>query len=189
MKHVTQEDLELDRRVTRLEAVIDHKKEKIDFVDRNTKFPHGRFIALYTATIALGVGLFVWQVNVFQNLGEENPQQFGEVTQQMVELRTVIDETNELLDITNKLFYGSNEHIAKTNEHIARTNELLDGSNELPDNTNELLNRTNKYIDRTNEYINRTNELLDGKNERLAVVENVLTINHQPSGYYQTGKL
>lgn len=161
MKYVTQEDLESDRRVTRLEAVIDHKKEKIDFVDRNTKFPHVWFIVGYTTMVALFVGLFAWQVYLFQNLGKENQRQFDEIKQLLVELQTDVVGNRQLIE-------GNSVRLDSLQFKLKETNELLDTTDELLDTTDELLN---------------------GTNERLAGVENVLTINHQPSGYYQTGKL
>ena len=125
MKHVTQEDLDLDRRVTRSEADIGHNKEKIDSVDRSTKFVQAWYIAGYVTMVTLFVGLFVGQYYAVQNLGDENQQQFGEVKQQMVELHTGIDETNKRIDETNKRIDETNERIDETNKRIDETNERL----------------------------------------------------------------
>ena len=202
VKHVTQEDLELDRRVTRIEAVIGHNKEKIDFVDRNTKFPHVWFIVGYITMVALFVGLFVWQVYLFQILGKENQRHFDEIKQLLVELQPDVADNGRLILENRRLIEGNSVRLDSMQFKLKETNELLDTTNKLLDRTDELLDRTDELLDRTDELLDRTDELLDGTDElldrtdehsdkfddRLAVVESVLTINHQPSGYYQTGK-
>ncbi len=182
MKYVTQEDLELDRRVTRLEAVIDHKKEKIDFVDRNTKFPHVWFIVGYTTMVALFVGLFAWQVYLFQNLGKENQRHFDEIKQLLVELQPDVADNGRLILENRRLIEGNSVRSDSMQFKLKETNELLD-------TTNKLLDRTDELLDRTDELLDVTDEHSDKFDDHLAVVESVLTINHQPSGYYQTGKL
>ena len=172
MEYVTKEDhkedLKTDRRVTRAEADIVHANEKVKAVDTDvqnqkvqirTEF---RFIAALLVSIAVGLFYFIHHVNM------EMHRQFGE-------LRSDVADNRRLIEANSTQLVSLRSEVEVTNKRIDEVNDRMDGMNDR--------------IDGMSDRIDGMSDRIDEVNDRLAVVETVLSIDHQTSAYYKTGKL
>ena len=171
MNQVTHEDLNFDRRVTRTEEGIIHNKANIEFVDRNTKFSQALIVAGLFSLGALLVGQFYF----IYKFNEEHRRQFIEINRQFGEVTRQFDE------VTRQ--FGEVKHqIVEVRAEVADNRRLIE------ENSVRLDSLTAQVGTLTSE-AKETNERLDNIDGRLAVVEDVLTINHQAPAHYQVGKL
>ncbi len=195
MKPVSQEDLELDRRVTRTEEGIGHNRDKIDFVDRNTKSSQTWFIVLFASMITLFIGLVVGQFYFIHNISEANQQQsaeirqqFGEVNQQFGEVKEQFGEVKEQFGEVKEQFGEVKEQFGEVRAEVAENRRLIEeNSVRLDSLTTQVGTLTSEVGILKSEVGTLTSEVKE-TNERLAVVENVLTTNPPTSAYYQAGK-
>ena len=195
MKPVSQEDLELDRRVTRTEEGIGHNKDKIDFVDRNTKSSQSWFIVLFASMITLFIGLVVGQFYFIHNISEDNQRQSAEIRQQFGEVNQQFDEVNQQFGEVKEQFGEVRAEVAENRRLIEENSVRLDSlttqvgtlTSEVGTLKLEVGILTSEVGILKSEVGTLTSEVKE-TNERLAVVENVLTTNPPTSAYYQTGK-
>ena len=202
MKPVSQEDLELDRRVTRTEEGIGHNRDKIDFVDRNTKSSQTWFIVLFASMITLFIGLVVGQFYFIHNISEANQQQsaeirqqfgevnqqFGEVKEQFGEVKEQFGEVKEQFGEVKEQFGEVKEQFGEVRAEVAENRRLIEeNSVRLDSLTTQVGTLTSEVGILKSEVGTLTSEVKE-TNERLAVVENVLTTNPPTSAYYQAGK-
>ena len=160
MNQLTREDLELDRRVARTEGSI----------DRNNRFMQAMFIAGLFSLGALLVGQFYF---IFK-FNEEYRRQFIEINRQFGEVTRQFDE------VTRQ--FGEVKHqIVEVRAEVANNRRLIE------ENSVRLDSLTAQVSTLTSE-AKETNERLDNIDGRLAVVEDVLNINHHASAHYQVGK-
>ena len=196
MKPVSQEDLELDRRVTRTEEGIGHNKDKIDFVDRNTKSSQSWFIVLFASMITLFIGLVVGQFYFIHNISEDNQQQSAEIRQQFGEVNQQFGEVNQQFGEVKEQFGEVKEQFGEVRAEVAENRRLIEeNSVRLDSLTTQVGTLTSEVGILKSEVGTLKSEVgtlaseVKETNERLAVVENVLTTNPPTSAYYQTGKL
>ena len=196
MNPVSQEDLELDRRVTRTEEGIGHNKDKIDFVDRNTKSSQSWFIVLFASMITLFIGLVVGQFYFIHNISEDNQQQSAEIRQQFGEVNQQFDEVNQQFGEVKEQFGEVKEQFGEVRAEVAENRRLIEeNSVRLDSLTTQVGTLTSEVGILKSEVGTLKSEVgtlaseVKETNERLAVVENVLTTNPPTSAYYQTGKL
>ena len=188
MKPVSQEDLELDRRVTRTEEGIGHNRDKIDFVDRNTKSSQTWFIVLFASMITLFIGLVVGQFYFIHNISEANQQQSAEIRQQFGEVNQQFGEVNQQFGEVKEQFGEVKEQFGEVRAEVAENRRLIEeNSVRLDSLTTQVGTLTSEVGILKSEVGTLTSEVKE-TNERLAVVENVLTTNPPTSAYYQAGK-
>ena len=160
MSQITREDLNLDRRVTRTEEGVVHSKDKIDLVDRNTKGLQAWLIVLYVSLITLLVGQFYF----INDIKEENQKQTAEFNQRF-------DGVDRRFDVVDRRFDGVDLQIVEVRAEVADNGRLIEENSVRLDSLSAQVDTLTSEAKETN--------------ERLAIVENVLTINHKTPTFYQ----
>ena len=128
MKQVSQEDLELDRRVTRTEADIGNNSDKIDSVDRNTKSLQSWFFTGILTIITLFFGLLYFIHNDNQRQSADIRQQFDKVNEQFVEVRAEVVENRQLIELS----FGRLDLLQQLQLELNETNKPIDVTPRTP---------------------------------------------------------
>lgn len=94
-----------------------------------------------------------------------------------------------LVGIAAGLYYFLHQVNMDMQRQFGETKQQISAlSSDVADNR-RLIEANSTQLESLRSEVGETNKRIDEMNERLAVVENVLSIDHQTSAYYKTGKL
>ena len=183
LKADLKEDLKIDRRVTRAESDIDHTDESVKVVNsdlQNHKVQYRtEFLIMFGVLLGLIVGLFYFAHQI--NVGMQS--QLTEIRIEMADNKQLIVANSTQVASLRLEVRGDN---AENRQLImANSTQLEANSTQLEANSTQLeANSTQLEILRAEAV--ETNKRLDNVDGRLASVEYVLNINHQPSANNKT---